>query len=272
MELTTEYLIDPVSEKRNRRISAALTAILIMLLLIIAFLIVLNRNEPDFPPEGILISFGTTEEGSGDIEPTIQEKTAQATPSTPQPVESVDEINPTSDINATEVKTKQQKKPVEPVKTPEKTPETKPQEQKVEEKKIDDTKLFKGGNPTQNPSQSQGRDLGALGNEGDPTGGAKPGLSTGDGAFELGGGLKGRGWALSPDKDRINHNLSATETMVLEIEVDPSGRVKVLRIGRGNEVTDPAIQQMVIREVERARVNPGNTSVRGTVTFILKPR
>ena len=271
---TGEYLINPAEEKKNKRISAIITAILVALLIIISIFIILNQKEPEFPQEGILISWGDpNDQGFGEIEPTKSEAPAQSNPSTPQPVEEVQEVTPTNNVNAVEVETKVEKKPVEPTKTPVKTPEPKPQEQKVEEKpKIDQTKLFKGGNTSDNNATSQGKTYGGMGNEGDPTGGTRPGMSTGDGAFELGGNLKGRGWRIQPNEDRINHNLSATETLILNIEVDPEGNVKVLGLGRGNEVTDPNIQRMVIREVENARTKPGNSTVRGTVTFVLKPR
>jgi len=73
--MTVEYLLNPEVERANKRKSAIITALIVIGILVLSIFWVLKQPEEKFPPPGILIAMGTTEQGSGETKPVPQKET-----------------------------------------------------------------------------------------------------------------------------------------------------------------------------------------------------
>lgn len=281
--IASDFLLRPELEKSYQRRSATITAIIVIALLLLAFFLILNRPEPDFPEEGILISMGQTETGSG-IEEPQQQQEVTSPPPTPAPQQSdevVEEVNVTQDVNSTAVDVEEDQEQEQPVEEPEpqEEPVTQPvqtPEQPTEEPQEDPRYTY---NPNASNSQSQSTSQGSTndptGNMGDPNGdpsspnmGDNPGLGNSGVAFDLGG----RGARSLPTPERKARNEQGK--IILEIFVDQQGNV--VRVGdllRGTEVTDPAMIQEARQLAAKCRfqADPSAPSVqRGTIAITFK--
>lgn len=282
--ISSEFLLRPELEKSYQRRSATITTVIMILLLLIAFFIILGQPKPDFPEEGILISLGNTETGSGVEEPQQQE---EVTPPPPAPApqqseEVVEEVNVTQDVNSTAVDLKKdqekQEKPVEqptpqeqPVQEPVQAPEQ-PKEQPQEKPKYT---FNPNASNQQSNSTSQGNDPMSSGNMGNPNGdpnspnmGETPGLGNSGVAYDLGG----RGARSLPTPERKARKEQGK--IILEIFVDRDGNV--VRVGdllRGTEVTDPAMIQEARQLASKCRFEPDPNAPgvqRGTISINFK--
>lgn len=274
--LASSYLLRPEVEKRHKRLSAIITALIIALLVLITFLWVLAKPEPEFPEEGILISFGETNTGQGQIEPQQAEETTPPPPQ-PQPTEPVEEaLETTEDVNATEVATEEPKsEPQEekPVEDPVEQPPVEPVEEPKPEPKPKPKYTY---NPTgsneDNPSQGQGNAEDPMGNMGDPKGGNNPnnmGGTTGGDGSPFSHGLGGRGIVSTPSLPKKQRPEQGRASF--EVCIDNSGRVvDILGISRNNQITDPGMldeARKAIYRLEFTKSQRGRQCGEVTLTF-----
>ena len=231
-------------ETKYEKKSAIITAVISGLILILLFLFGFTYLDP--PPEnGIAINFGTSDVGSGDVQPTEpinsapQQNSAEATP--PQPSETQPEITDEVTTQDTEdapvieekeekkkVEQQTEKKPVESEKTPTKVEETK--EVKKPDPKPDKNtsdalnSLINGPKKNGTANGGEGNDNQA-GDKGDPNGdpnatsyyGQGKGLD-GDGNYRLGG-------RKALNKEKFVQDCNESGIVVVKIEVNQQGRV-----------------------------------------------
>lgn len=180
--------------------------------LVIALLILLGLHTPlPLPGEkGILVNFGTTDDGSGNIEPNQQN---QQTISTPQNTE---ESNMSQDFEeAVTIKNNQNKKPKQT------NPTNQTTETQENKQTINQNALFPGNQNSNSNSEGEGQ---GNGNQGDPNGDPNAlshhGSPDGGGnSFSLGGrGLKG-------GLPRPSYPGNEQGKVVVEIFVDRFGTV-----------------------------------------------
>lgn len=266
--LTSDYLLRPEVEKKHQRQSAVITTIIMALLLLLMLFWVLARPEPEFPEEGILISFGETHTGQGNVEPQQAEQVTPPPPQ-PQPTEPVEEtVETVDDVNATAVDVQEE---VPETQAPDPVPEPQPDpipdtpEEPVEEPEPDPTPNYTynpSGANQDNPSQTQGNnDPG--GNMGDPMGGNtnnNMGGVSGDNGSPFSHGLGGRGILSTPSLPKKQRPEQGRASF--EVCIDNSGRViEILGLSRNNQVTDTdmlnearqAIRKLRFTESQRGR-------------------
>jgi outer membrane biosynthesis protein TonB len=276
MTSSIEYLLQPEVEIANKKKSATLTAIIIIVFLLLAFLVRMLNPEPDFPEEGILIAFGNTETGQG-YEPPSQQSVPAAN-SAQETVEEVqEELQPTDDVNASEVNVTEEKEIVKnetPVKDPVEDPSTSEQNNPDPEPEKTKYTYSSSENNQQTQSSSQGNNMNN-GDMGDPRGsehsnnmGTDPGL----GKAGVSGYLSGRGVANQPSvKKKVRNEQGVIK---LEIFVNPNGRVvRTGNIIRGTEVTDPAMlkeaREIAMKFSFEAKADAPALQ-KGTVTIVFK--
>ena len=242
-------MLDTVHKKKSFTITTILHIVLLLLLFYVAL------NTPEEPEGGIAVNFGTTDTGSGNVQPTEpirsapKQTTSEPTPPPPQEVQEPtpdikDEVvtqetedAPVIEKKPKEVPKKKVEKPVEkkkPVPTPSEKPVKKPVEKPKEQKKSDpkpDKSTSDALNNLLNGPKSNGKASGGEGNDstggdkGDPNGdpnaksyyGTGKGLD-GDGNYRLGG-------RKALNKEKFVQDCNESGIVVVKIEVNQSGKV-----------------------------------------------
>ncbi len=215
------------------------TAVFVVLFILFAFFGLTYMDPP--PENGIAVNFGTSDTGSGDIQPIEPPKTTQEEAQS-EP-EASEEQTLTQDADA----------PVTLPKTEKKKPVTKPAETKPTEtpkKKVNPAldKITKDPKKSDgNGTTSQGDDKDGAGDKGNPNGslyansfyGDGSGIGTGSGSY----GLNGRGKPISSrlfiqecGVDDKNMPKNIYGKVIVRIEVDKSG--KVIKAEAGVKGTD----------------------------------
>lgn len=251
-------------------------------LLLIALLLcqLLSPKQPE-EEEGILISFGNVEQGSGDVQPQtptsvvdVEESDAEAEQAPePTPVEPT-EVQPnltqeTEDAPA--IKPKEEKsKPVET------KPVVAPKEEPEEPKPIVNPKAMMGkkDNTNSSSSGSQG-DTQQPGDAGSMDGSLNSTSSVGSGLGDSGTkwSLAGRKMLVAP---RVDDKSQKTGTVVININVDKKGNViSATGPGRGSTTSDNGLVSKAKAAALAAKFNPSPTGTeiqKGTIsfTFIVK--
>lgn len=227
-------------------------AIVIVLLLLLAL-----RTPLPLPGEkGILINFGTTDEGSGLKEPN-QEKQTKTTAN-----EKSEENNLTQDFEEAPVVSHKEK--VKPKQEEQKTQ----QQQKTEEQKtVNQNALFPGNQNNSSQSEGEGTGLGNQGNpEGDPNALSHQGSPDGGGnSYSLGGrGLKG-------SLPRPIYPGNEQGKVVVEIFVDRYGNVVKANAGiKGSTILSKPYLDAAYNAAMRAKFDPKPDAPelqRGTITY-----
>jgi len=251
-------------------------SIIITLLFLVAFtgLLLFFGFTAPFPPpveEGILIEFGTTETGSGEIEPIIAEATkVEEVPIPPkasvtEPVKNNDKEEEvlTQDFDQTAVieeKKRQEKKEKEALEQKKIEEEiARQQEEEIEknkreeeEKNRKDQKLkdikqrgknaFAGKNPD-GGTQGEGVN-GGIGNQGDPNGDVNSKNRIG-GNEELSGNLKRR----LNKAIKLNYDIDWEGKVLIDVEVDQNGIVKKATVNEiGSTTKKPELQKKAVEE------------------------
>ncbi|NSW45073.1 MAG: hypothetical protein HPY79_04585 [Bacteroidales bacterium] len=181
--------------------------------IVVALLILLGLHTPlPLPGEkGILVNFGTTEDGSGNMEPSQQTQQMQSNP------QNTEESNITQDFEeAVAIKTNQNKKPKQTEPVNNQTTQT-----QETQRTINQNALFPGNQNTNSQSEGEGNGIGNQGNpNGDPNALSHHGSPDGGGnSYSLGGrGLKG-------GLPRPTYPGNEQGKVVVEIFVDRTGTV-----------------------------------------------
>jgi periplasmic protein TonB len=282
-------------EKKNKRLGMLLAiGIHSALLLLFLFMVAWSTPDPPLPEIGIELNFGTSNQGSGDVQPRQpitptpnQEKAApeeksDVTPQDPVPVEATPATTPTKVQESTnklespdvvkpakeEPKKVEEKKPVEPAK---KQPT---QTEQPKEVKKDGGSGDTGTKKTAQ-STSQGDDLNKTGDKGDPKGSldarALYGNQGGGGGFSV----AMNGWQadkVPEPKDSSNE----TGRLVYEITINDEGDIiKIVLIQRGVSAAVESIYREALSKItfsktsDNTRVAPTST---GRITFDIKSK
>lgn len=286
-----------------------LTGALLFHLLLVVLLISLGlKNIPPQPEEGILINFGTTEAGSGLVEPSIQEE--QQAPQPVKPLETTTSSQETAPVEGENViqqnfeesayleqKANEQKEKDKQAKIEEdkrkkekekeelaqkqreeeiarKQKEEEEKRQKEEEQKQLMDKLaksaFSGKNPQQTNSTGEGN-TNKQGNQGNLNG--DPNSTNRDGK---GQGNEGISYSLEGRKaqelPKPNYSIQKEGRVVVEIFVDQSGKVIDAIPGKkGSTTTDAVLLEEARKAALKAKFNNSpNSPIRqqGLITYI----
>ncbi|GGE03806.1 energy transducer TonB [Psychroflexus salis] len=290
----------PFLETKHQKKSFIITSILYVLIFIFLFLVGLKYLNP--PPEsGIAVNFGTTDYGSGDVQPTepvkttpqqnIPEPTPQETTTSTSELE--DDVA-TQDIEDAPVIEDKEETQIEKEKPVEETPEKEqqeeveeiPEEEPVEEvpekepdpqpnKDVTDAmdSMLNGNEQDGADAEGEGDDDKA-GDKGDPDGdpNAKSYYGTGtgidgDGNYRLGGRK-----ALA--KTKYVQDCNETGEVVVEIEVNQNGEVVRAKAGvKGTTNTSRCLLEPAERAARNTKFNKDlNAPSRqiGYITYVFR--
>lgn len=254
-------------ETEEEKKSFVITSILFVIMFLLFFYLGLTYMDP--PPEnGIAINFGTTEVGSGDIQPTepIQSSPQQA-PS--QPSTASDEEVISQDIEeAVVMKETKKTKPTQNTSKEEVKP--KPVETPKPSKSTTDALSSLINAPKSNGKATGGEGNDNLaGDKGDPKGDPYANSYYGSG----GGSGGGRGWGLNGRK------LSATGkevqkcnefgTVVVQITVNRNGNVIAAKYTKGTTNTNPCLVEPAIATAKKYKWQPDSNAPETQTGFII---
>ena len=239
-----------ILDDKHKRKSMAITIIVDVAVIVLLFYVGLSYLDPPLE-QGIAVNFGTTETGSGNIQPTerIQSAPKQNRPQpVPQPKSEIKEDVVTQDnedapvikkekVTKEQTQTPVKETPKKPVKQPDPTPDRSTSDAL--------SSLINGPKSDGTSKGGQGND-GSPGDKGSPDGdpnassyyGTGKGLD-GDGNYLLGG-------RKALNKEKFVQDCNEAGTVVVSIEVDRNGRVISATPGvRGTTnnsrcLTDPA--------------------------------
>jgi periplasmic protein TonB len=224
-------------ETEEEKKSFVITSIIFVLILILCFFLGMTYMDP--PPEnGIAINFGTSEFGSGEVQPMEDVRMSpQASQSSAQATPQVDDVL-TQDVADAPVINKE--KPKENVKPAEK-PKVAPKPSQTTTDALNN--LINGPETPGKTDQGQGKD-GIPGDKGDPTGdrnsnGDAPGTGKGKGTGVGNYNLAGRKALNRPEPAGCNE----AGTVTVQITVDNTGKVIKAETGRGTNASPCLISQ-----------------------------
>lgn len=269
--------------KRNRN-TALLVSFAIHggLMLLFIFLMAWRAPDPPLPEFGIELNFGTSDTGSGDVQPDISPASEVATEdntsseaseadSQPDPTDATVPTAP----DESEVVVKEEKKP-EPQPSVKEKPVEKAKDS-PKEKTTQDNQV-KPATDAKGDSKSHGDDPNKAGDKGNPQGkidaealyGKQGGGAGGDG---LSLQMSGWAWADPPKIPDVPDNEDGR--IVFEIECDADGEIiGITTLERG---LSPRAEQLLKEEIRRnslIRTSGGATPERskGKIVFVLKTR
>jgi outer membrane biosynthesis protein TonB len=257
-----------ISDKEKR--SGLIGTILFHTILLLIFLFFGLTYPVPRPEQGILVNFGTSDQGMGDVQPDVSgdnntpQEEMVATPTDPtQASASEQEILTQENLETIEVK--EQKKKTKTEKEPVK-------EVEKEEQKISD-ELSKTLEALKKKNQQGGGSEGTTDKAGDQgkIDGSKDGT-----AYEGGGSGKGFSYQLSGRKmtsaPRIDDNSQEEGKVVVTIKVDRNGKVIEARPGaRGTTTTSALLFRKAKESAEKTEfsANPNAPEIQtGEITFI----
>ncbi|MCW8979823.1 MULTISPECIES: energy transducer TonB [Altibacter] len=217
-------------DTKHKRKSMTITVVLHLIILLLLFYVGMTYLDPPLE-QGIAVNFGTTDEGSGNIQPTEAINSAPKR-SEPEPVaqpkseikeEVVTQDNEDAPVIKKEETKKEQKetpKKIEPKKEPPKKPDPKP-----DKSTSDALSSLINGPKSEGTAKGGEGDDNKPGDKGDPNGdpnassyyGTGKGLD-GDGNYLLGG-------RKALNKEKFVQDCNEAGIVVVSIEVDRSGRV-----------------------------------------------
>lgn len=264
-------------EKKDRASGAAISILIhaALLMLFLFWQLHINPIAVEEDGGGILINFGDSETGLGNVEPMSKDI---ATPTPPQPAsaapQKIEEVvtqdmEPAPSINTTKTK----KPKVDIVKT--KPTNTTPVETPPSPPKPKVIASFPGAN---NNSASQGNTSGT-GNQGKPNGNpyTNGNSETGGGTNPLGTGGPGIGFSLSgrsmTKRPTITDNSQKTGKVVVKIKVDKNGTVVSATATRlGSTTEDTYLYNLAEKAAYQTKFNASADMIEqfGTMTFTFK--
>ena len=252
--------------EHERKSFAITTAIMAILLLLFLFLGLTYMDPP--PENGIAINFGTTETGSGNIQPT------EAIQSAPQPVQTTATSTPDEEVLSQDIEDavvmKESKKK-----------EVKKEAAKEEIKPKPAVKPTPSKNTTDalssilNGPKSDGKAQGGEGN--DKTAGDK-GSPDGDpyanSYYGAGGGKGGgSGWGLNGRKlantGKVVQDCNQSGTVVVQITVNRSGNVIAANYTKGTTNTDPCLVNPALETARKHKWQPDENAPATQIGFIV---
>jgi TonB family protein len=269
-----------VQEKQSKRAGYAGTLAIHGLILLILFIIRWTTPAPLPEEEGILINFGSSDQGTGDIQPVNptnadspqesdsdklkEPETAAPTPVKPQP-QMTQDVEDAPKIN----KEKNKHKPVGEPK-----PKPKEQPKKTEEPKPDPKALYPGKKNTQGKGTPGNEgETSKSGDQGRPDGSpdAKSHTGSGKGDSGISYDLVGRQMVRKPS---LSDQSQETGKVVIEVVVDKDGNVTSANgPARGSTTAAQVLvnkAKQAAREAKFSKSPEGVEEQRGTITFVFK--
>lgn len=257
-----------IFKDKNKR-SGLITTIVIHVLLLILFLFTGLIVPVPIPEQGILINFGTTDEGVGDVQPeemntseseeVVEEQEVEAVP---QPTEIVEEVITQDDVEAPEItKTEPVNVETEVVEEIEPEPVVNPAAMYTGKKNTEAAESYEGetGNPGDQGSTDGSKESNVHGNS---TGNAKSGF------FLAGRSIVNR----YVPKDRTQE----TGKVVVIIWVNRYGKVTRATPGSKGSTTTNAQLYKIAKDAALKTVFSSNTRAaeeqKGTIEYIFKVR
>lgn len=264
----------------------------ILLILALLFMYLTPTPEVRHAEEmlGVPVMFGNVPDAFGDDEPNGRGKGAEGAQVTTSPhvvedplpmVESTSATNKPFVSNAQETPITQDFEETIAIKEAnrkaeeQKTREAEEQRKKAEAERIERQEAEKRGQINQQMAGlfGQGTGEGSRGNtegtgtQGVPTGNASYGATSGIGgwgSFALGGRSLGSGGLIKPSYSDNDYG-----TVVVDILVDPKGKVLEATIGRGTNTTSTILKEEALRAAKRTRFNEVTavTNQKGTITY-----
>ena len=299
-------------EKKNKRTALLYTTIIQVVLVVALFFIVAWRApDPPLPEYGIVLNFGTDDEGSGDVQPEtpvgnngqqeeepeeskpkVQEETPKVEEKETKPVESKPvEQQIVSKVESPVVVKEKKEDEVKPVGKPAEKPEEKKVEPKVEKKpveekpKVDPDAVYKP-NAQKSTSDSKttdskagtpgnhGDDPGKTGDKGNPEGSLDAKALYGKPGGGAGGSsleISGWNWDEIP-KPNVPNNI--TGRIVFQIQVDSQGELRDIDIIENS--LNPEATKACREAVEKLTFSKTGTNVpdisKGKITFVVRAK
>jgi len=265
-------------DTRHKKKSFTITTILLSLLILLMFYVGLSYLDPPLE-SGISVNFGTTDFGSGKIQPLKKIKTD------PEPKKEPPKETPpvTSKEKQEDLLTDDKEDtPVIPPKkvTPKETPKVEPKKEEVtkpvEEPKKPSKSTTDALSSILNSQKSDGTATGSEGNDnkagdkgqpnGDPYASSYYG-SPGTGSGGLGYGLNGRRLASS---DKFRQDCNESGTVVVKIVVDRSGKVVSAEPGvKGTTNASACLLEPARRTALAHRWNPDSNAPERQIGFVV---
>lgn len=218
-------MLETKHEKKSFTITVVLHAILILLLIFFG----LTYLDP--PPEsGIAINFGTSEVGSGNVQPKEPVRSAPQKVTTPPPVKSEPVIEKevvTQEVEeAPVIEKKKKEKPVEKQPEPKKEPEPVKKPEPKPDKSTNDalSSILNGPERSGTATGGEGNDNMA-GDKGDPNGDPNASSYYGQGAGLDGDGNYRLGGRKALNKEKFVQDCNESGIVVVKIEVNRQGQV-----------------------------------------------
>ena len=299
-------------EKKNKRIALLYTSIIQVVLVVALFFIVAWRApDPPLPEYGIVLNFGTDDEGSGDVQPEtpvgnkgqqeeepeeskpkVEEETPKVEEKETKPVESKPvEQQIVSKVESPVVVKEKKEDDVKPVEKPAEKPEEKKVEPKVEKKpveekpKVEPEAVYKPkaaqstsdnkttGTKAGTPG-NHGDDPGKTGDKGNPEGSLDAKALYGKPGGGAGGSsleLSGWNWDEIPNPDVPNN---ITGRIVFEIIVNSKGELDHYNIVQNS--LNPEATKACREAVEKLTFSKTGTNVpdisKGKITFVVRAK
>lgn len=253
----------PLLDTEHKKNSMIITVALYMILLLLLFFVGMTYLDP--PPEnGIAVNFGTTDTGSGNIQPTEAIKSAPKVTTPPpvaEPVPEVKEDVVTQDTEDAPVIKKEEKEVVK-TETPVKKEETKKEPVKEPEPTPDKTTTNALDNLINGP-KSDGTTTGGEGNDDTPGDKGNPnGDPNAQSYYGTGKGLDGDGNYLlggrkALNKEKYVQDCNEEGIVVVSIEVDRTGKVIKATPGvRGTTNNSACLKDPARRAALATKFNP----------------
>jgi periplasmic protein TonB len=299
-------------EKKNKRTALVYTTIIQVVLVVALFFIVAWRApDPPLPEYGIVLNFGTDDEGSGDVQPEtpvgnkgqqeeepeeskpkVEEETPKVEEKETKPVESKPvEQQIVSKVESPVVVKEKKEDEVKPVEKPAEKPVEKKVEPKVEKKpveekpKVDPEAVYKP-KAAQSTSDSKtsdtkagtpgnhGDDPGKTGDKGNPEGSLDAKALYGKPGGGAGGSsleLSGWNWDEIPNPNVPNN---ITGRIVFEIIVNSKGELDHYNIVQNS--LNPEATKACREAVEKLTFSKTGTNVpdisKGKITFVVRAK
>jgi periplasmic protein TonB len=299
-------------EKKNKRTALLYTTIIQIVLVVALFFIVAWRApDPPLPEYGIVLNFGTHDQGSGDVQPEtpvgnkgqqeeepeeskpkVQEETPKVEENETKPVESKPvEQQIVSKVESPVVVKEKKEDEVKPVEKPAEKPAEKKVEPKVEKKpveekpKVDPDAVYKpkaaqstSDNKTADTKAgtpgNHGDDAGKTGDKGSPEGNLDAKALYGKPGGGAGGSsleLSGWNWDEIP-KPNVPNNI--TGRIVFQIQVDSQGELRGIDIVENS--LNPEATRACREAVEKLTFSKTGTNVpdmsKGRITFVVRAK
>ncbi|GAA4922124.1 TonB family protein [Mucilaginibacter defluvii] len=265
-------------EENNYPKAFLATGIILAVVLALSYFIVLHSLPKQADGTGgILVNYGTVDEGMGDAymsmeEPSVAEKANNTRPDkvTPEPPTEEKVQADNSDKNVVTQNNEDAPEIAANTKTPSPTVATKPN--KTESKPvINQNALFKG---KANNGTGSGDGTGNTpGNQGKTTGTTLTNSYDGTGSGGGGGATSAPGWDRAPAKPDVGNRYNGK--VVIEFTVDNNGNVVSAGVGRGSTLIDDELVSKCIQAVRNAKVTPSSSTADGrkyTQVFVFKAK